>query len=282
MRNHFFLLILKKHLKFLLKSLMILLILPAHLTYADDDDDESTEQDFLFLLEEAYTQEEGEWQVAAKISQTSFQQIEGDPDSKNKSFDLGVEYGITDRLQLEFELPYQKTTLRNTNSTTNSSTVGNPEIAISYQLVQEDESKPAITAGFGVEVAASSDKAPIRSEEWGYEAFVSLSRYFDDVGFLHASLGYGIGDNGDETELSYGVGFVLPLSDNWQIQLEYLVEDEEEEEAGVTEEEKSSVLSFGTNYQFENEMILGMAYAIGDEEEIHDNSVSIKIQYEFF
>ncbi|GAA0820789.1 hypothetical protein GCM10009111_26800 [Colwellia asteriadis] len=263
-------------------AILFLFPLSSYALAIDFDGHESEhQQDFLFLLEEGYTQEKGEWQFGLSYQDVSYS---GEPNQKKGTdnvWKLGVEYGFTDRFQVEFFLPYQKSSCYQGNVKINTSTAGNPEIELIYQVIQETSVLPVVSIGVGVEIAASSDKAPIRSEEWGYEGFVNASKYLEAWGFLHANLAYGVADKGDETELSYGLGFVRPINDNFSAMIEYLVEREQEDVLQGSNSEVLAQFTVGFSYQNNHGFIAGLAYGQSDNDERLERAFTVKFQYEF-
>lgn len=262
-------------------SLPLLLVFSHNSFSLGFDDDDVHEQDFLFILEEGYTQEKGEWQFGLSFQNAIYQLATNQKNSTDNAWDFGVEYGFTDHFQIEFSLPYQQSTLYQSDGKSTASTMGNPEVELIYQVVQESKKLPAISMGVGIDIAASSNKDPIRSEEWGYESFVHTSKYFDDVGFFHANLAYGVADKGDVTEISYGIGFVRPFTENFSGMIEYLVEKETENTSISSESETLGQFAVGLSYQDNKGLVAGVGYGQSDNDESLEHAVTIKLQYEF-
>jgi hypothetical protein len=191
-----------------------------------------------------------------------------------------IEYGITERLQVELALPYQQSRWYKGDERHQVSSIGNSEFEIAYHIVQQSQNLPAISISFGVETPASN-KEPIRTDNWGYEASVNSSKYIDGLGFIHTSFGYQSSEKGDESEVNYGIGFVYPLSGDFSTVIEYVVEKETEKQYGVKEKETIAQLSLGLTYQYHDSFVIGFAYGCSDDKHSLDHFTAIKIQYEF-
>ncbi|MEL7541455.1 MAG: hypothetical protein AAGJ51_11175 [Pseudomonadota bacterium] len=85
-------------------------------------DDDFEQHDFLFLVEEAYTQEAGEPQIGFAFDYGF--------DNEDWAIAGEFEYGFTERLQAFVEIPFQ-------NSPQNDFDIGNVEFGVDYALLKD-------------------------------------------------------------------------------------------------------------------------------------------------
>ena len=237
---------------------------------ADDD----IEHDFLFLLEEAYTQEKDEWQIGLSYSQLSID--DSDQVDQEQTIELGIEYGLTNHFQVELTLPYKFVDFYSNADDSDASGFGNAEFELGYKVLEEQSWWPTISVGGGIEIAAS-DKDGIREDSNSFEAFINASKYIDDVGFIHLTLTYEESEE-DEVEQGYGIGIGRPLNDAWIVNIEYLHTNEQE--AGEASETLNQLL-LGTSYTHSSGAIFGVGYALGDNDEMASDLLTAKFQIEF-
>lgn len=280
-----------------IKCLAIVLcvfLTPTAFADGDDDDDEheAPEQDFLFLLDEAYTQEEGELQLDFSVDvATDLTEEEGafESSADETTYSLAFEYGITDNLTVEAEIPFISYEVEVGAEEVDESGIGDIEIELAYQFVRESAGTPALAFSIGVAAPTGDHEKGLGTDTWGYELALNLSRNFADDWFFHANLGYeqvndakeGDDEEVDETELYYGFALAFEATHSSTILLEYLGIEEEEDEDGETEEEESGYVSLGYVYETESELELGLAYAGGTTDESFDNRLIFKLAYEW-
>jgi hypothetical protein len=164
----------------------------------------------LFIGETVYAQEKSEIQMTVKPAY--WNQKEG---TKLKNFPLQVEYGITDRFQVDVELPYVFHNLKDEQATGNS---GNIELGFLYNILKGN--KPfafsvAMSAGFPtVRKGKEINETGETEVEWQPTLIVARQ-----VGKLqvHASVGAEITTS--RSELQYNLAGVMPMGD-WRATLE--------------------------------------------------------------
>jgi len=253
------------------------LTLPASSSAADFESEEY-KQDFLFLLEEAYTQEQDEWQFGLAYQQVNYQSTSMQAHLSDVFWELGLEYGFTNHFQIELSLPYQQSSWYQNGVKINTSALANPELDLIYQILEEEGAIPAVSLGLGGVIPVSSAKEPIRSDEFRSEFFISTSKYFHGLGFTHANLAYSAFNEGGDAEFSYGVAFVRPLSENYAAIIEYLAE----RSVDTSEDnEELAQFSIGFSYQNEHGLSAGVAYIEGNNKQALENAIALKLQYEF-
>ena len=257
-----------------------------------EPDDEIEEQDFLFFLDEAYTQDNGEWQVSLSVGYFDNLREGTAEDEQAQHSDLwigllGVEYGITDRLQVEFELPYLRLTVHE-DETARDSGIGDLEFAVGYALIEETDESPQLTAGLEIIAPTGDESAGLGTGTWGWGPFLALSKQVSGQWYLHANLAFQIsnnveedGERFDERELEYGLAAVYQPTDNVDLILELVGAYERAQADEGTEHGRVLQLAPGIKYEFENGLEVGVAAAFGLTDDTYDSGVLVKLQYEF-
>lgn len=233
------------------------ILLIPHQAHASGSGDEFEGQEILFLLEEAYTQEKGEWQIGAAVSQS----LEG-PDERG--WELEVEYGLTDRLQVFVELPVL-------DGPRGNGGVGDPEIGLDYAILKDTGgSTPEFTVGAAVTLPVGDNGNGPGNGGLGYQLSARISKALAPDVFIHGLTEYeAVPDarqNGADLSLreySFGAGFAYAPIDDLFLVAEYLWEKEREKQNGIVETEVEQLLSFGVTYEFANAISIGVAGAAG-------------------
>ncbi len=237
----------------------------------DDDGQEFEQQDFLFQLEEAYTQEAGEWQIGAKAD-FAF-------DPWTALYELEVEYGLTDRLQVSVELPIV--------DGEEGSGVGDMEFAVDYALVKDQGGRaPELTVGFGASAPTGEADDGTGAGAWGYEASFRASKQVVPTVYAHALFAYEwVPDGGPDadalSEWAVGAGLAWRAADDVALLVEYLREREREEEDAVIERETESYLSAGVVLEVADDVEIGAAGAVGLNDDSADARALIGFQVEW-
>jgi len=268
------------------RNLMTCILLPM-LTLVGWAADEEATHDFLFLTDEAYVQEEGEWQFGVSIGywdRVADDDAGEDALQHSVSAALEIEYGITERLQIELELPY----LSHKAEETTASGIGDAEVGSGYAIVRETDSLPAVTAGIEFSLPTGDEDRDMGAGAWGYEGFVAVSKHISDL-FLHASISYGrtddaIGEEGkvDESEIGYRLAVVRTLNEGINLIVELGGESEREVDA-AGESETADTLYFvpGIQWECDAEWNLGLGIPVGLTDDSADWGGILKTQVEF-
>jgi hypothetical protein len=101
----------------------------------------------LFLSEVIYPQDRGEMQVSTGL------ELERDGRRSRFSVPLQIEYGITERLQMELSMPYEH------DGATDESGIGNVGVGVLYQLARDESD--ALRFALGAEFAFPSSSAGV-------------------------------------------------------------------------------------------------------------------------
>lgn len=230
-------------------------------TYANDDEPEKHE--YLFLLEEAYTQEDNESQLGASLSH-SLETSEWDVEAE-------FEYGLTDRLQISMEMPIEKESSENPE-------IEELEFGVAYALILEDTSSlPTVTAALSIEAPLSADG------NWEYVPSLNTSKQISDDLFLHTNLA-GAFVSDDEisgvSEWSTGIGVAWEAVDETWMIAEILYEEEAELDAGRKVWKKTNLASVGFGIEPIDDVMIGSAYA-HDLNESDGSRIIIQAQIEW-
>ena len=237
---------------------------------ADDGLDEAAHE-FLFLIEEAYTQEAGEWQFGVAFDHA----FEGSV----SQYSVEVEYGITERLQLEAELPV--------TDGEGVYGVGDVEFSVAYALLKESEgASPEFTIAVSAVAPTGDADDGLGTGDWGFEASAQLSKKLRDGLYAHIVGGREWTPNGgaDAEHLSewlFGLGAAAYAGDRFALIAEYLREMEREIEQGVTERAVEEYASAGFGYEVFEDVTVGASGAVGLNDESDDVRLIVKFQAEF-
>ncbi len=148
-----------------------------------------------FLAETVFSQEKNEVQFTLKplFTKSRYRQL---------SIPFSVEYGITDRLQLELEVPYIISTFSKQETIRG---FGNSEVGILYNIIKAN--RPfSLSAGLGIPLKTSSRIIRPYISETSWEAFVVAARQFGHIQ-IHTNLQSEFSEG--EIVLNYGVASVF-------------------------------------------------------------------------
>ncbi len=239
---------------------------------ASDTENEFEAQEMLFLLEEAYVQDKGEWQIGASLNQT----LEG-PDERQWEFE--IEYGLTDRLQFFAELPLRDS--RNGG-------IGDPEIGLDYALLKDSGGDiPEFTVGAALSVPVGNNDSGPGNGGVGYQLSARLSKALTTDFFVHALAEYEAvpnarqdGEDFSSREYALGAGLAYSPAKGLFLVAEYLWEKEREKQDDIIESESEHLLSAGITYEFDNDLSIGLGGAIGLNSNV-DSQFFALMQWEF-
>lgn len=277
----------------------------------DKDDEEAFEgEDFLFRLEEAYTSEAGELEVSFTFGFLEGQETEREFEfedggreieretSRGRTYDylVEIEYGLTDRFQIELEIPYTSIREHGPDGLEKAAALGDLELGFGYALIQESETLPAVTAVFEMTLPTGDYRQGIGTDRVGFGGALAVSRDFGPwVGHLNfgyeyvndARLRFSNRSDGPKRDLSgfeYGVGAAFKFSEALHGILELAGETEQELELDGRRWETELVIIPGLRYGFETESLgsfeFGVGFPIGLTSDSDDWGVYAKVQWE--
>jgi len=217
-------------------------------------------QEFTFLVEPAYTQEQDEWQFNLQLNGPDYKH----DISSDLEVMLSIEYGFTNNLQLEFSA--NKTNELEDDFETETETETEYELGLSYRLFEQHQLLPQITLGSGVVYEDS---------EYGFEMAVLCSYQVSDSHFIHGNLVFEEVDSDKNTSAKFAYAFVF--SDSWTV----LAEFERNRASDEVTNSFKNTFSTGLVFETESEIEVGLAYLNYSQDTEVDNSLQFKIAYEF-
>lgn len=242
-------------------------------------DENSVEQDFLFITEEAFTQEAGEFQFGVGFESFSASLNELSANSKQKQLSLEIEYGLTDDWQISIEQSFEDFEFSSANFRLDEEESGPVELGLKYQIHRTD--KASFSAAIEIESPEES------GEDWQYGFGLFYSRNLSEDWFVH--LQHGCEREDGELECESGVAFARHVSDQWTLNAEIShsetesVEfiDNQPNDLIINLSENLTVYSLGAYYTAPQDWMLGIAVTHGSESFFYDNGVVLKFQVEF-
>lgn len=255
---------------------------PAMADDADDADESTILIEEFFLIESVYPQERGETQLTLGIGES-----QDSPEEEGQWAQIGVEYGLTDRLQVEGGIVFWRDleVFDDEAGAQRHSGIGDLELGLKYSLAPSD----GIDVAFGIELTlptGDSDRE-LGEDAWVYEPFVILGADLGAASHLTLSFAYGIVDprstaedeeEASENEFEIGVGIVRAFGPAWRASLELSAESED---LGESWSESESFLTPGLIYKGVDDMEFGLGLAIGLTRESADQMVLGSFNIEF-
>ena len=272
-------------------SAMAVLAILLHVPPASADDDDDADRhttpliEEFFLIESVYPQERGETQLTLGTAHTS-----GAPEGDGQSGRLGIEYGISDRLQVELSqiVWFDREVIEDDVRASNSG-LGDLEIGVKYAF--EPAREDGIWVAVGLEITAPVGDVDEELGEgfWVYEPFVIVSRDLGDTTSVTLTLAYGFLDRdavpedadeieAEDNELELGVGIVRAFGPNWRTTMELTYETNE---LGGDGNEVESYLTPGLVYKGRQGFELGLGASAGLTDDAADWSILGSLSYEF-
>ena len=293
--------------------LMFGLMLPAA---AAESAGEREEQNFLFLLEEAYTQHRNELQLTPAVHFTKRKGTEAEIDEDGNSvkaaktatqvrWPIEAEWGLTDRLEAQVGLSWiYEATDSTPVATENRDTKHNEdfedmELGLRYKLVEQLEQWPTISLGYTLALPTGDHKEEFGAVHAGHEWVLLVSRDFGRwVGHLNAGFGIHFNEtqpNEDGTkspkvdlrEFSYGAAAVYRLTDHWKGFLEFFHQFGEEIQANTRKAETALTILPGISYAAampgggnNDYWELGLGVPVGLTSDALDWGLILRLRYE--
>ncbi len=254
---------------------------PAH------DEDEASEQQFLFFMEEAYTQEAQEVQISLFSYFQDEQQAPGESESYSRWVaGAEIEYGLTDWLQIEFEAPYLHRRVDDDGDEQSETGWGDSEIGVSALLHREGAAWWDATVSVSVEamIPTGDYRKGLGADRTGWGLAIAASKCLDDV-VIHLGAGMEwvndakeveIGDDPDNAETSdleefaCGAALVHRTTDTLESILELTAEFETERGDDGTEHETEVYLTPGFRYALDDDVEIGLGLPIGLTDDAYD------------
>jgi Putative MetA-pathway of phenol degradation len=209
----------KKHVSFLFLA-HVLILTNSGITSAQNTGQLSESIQEFFKGETVYAQNKNEIQITTKPSYWKKADID------LIDIPLQIEYGFTDRLQIELCLPYDYIRFKGDEKTNG---LGNVEIGLLYNLLNRN--KPfalSLALGMGLPTAQKAKNPEEVQTEW--EPSLIIARQAGKAQF-HASLGAEITET--EFTFNYHFGAIMALGD-WRTTLELSEKKDNEGQLYIT------------------------------------------------
>jgi opacity protein-like surface antigen len=226
--------------------------LSAHSAKAEEANPEPTEHEALFILEGAYTQEDGEWQVGIALTQSLER-------GNEREWEAEVEYGITDRLQIEAEFELEQedgrtefgdASLGASYAVLEGAGATRPEVAVKATLVfpTGDQSGNATGVGFGLGLGISQQ---LRSNLFAHFEAGYSQEPRRAVGTVETR----------SNEWHVGAALAYQVNDAWFLTAEYELGRESKKLGPLSENESVHIAGAGITHEIGDDFILGLAGA---------------------
>jgi hypothetical protein len=141
------------------------------------------------------------------------------PDAKELTCALDAEYGFSDRLELDAEVPY---VFRNPNDGGAVNGLGDAEFAVRYAFVPMTEKPFAFNAGLSVTTPTGSRRKELGEGRVALGPFFTASRWVGAVNLqLNGGWSRAVSNGGEEPrdEFEYNVALLYPIRD-WFLVIE--------------------------------------------------------------
>ena len=217
--------------------------------YAQGDSDRWT-QEFLFMLDDAYIQAPGQWQVGIEAGYLQNRQtkeyvgsslVTSDTDDLWRAV-VDVAYGLTDTVQANVSIPYGHIKSRGTGSqgttTLDRYDFGDVTTGFTIKLMDQNHDNwlPTLAANVSAVLPTSDKDGGMGKDTYGWKAGLAASKAVDDF-FWHGNVAYGRSDDtrefgqtywADETVFSCGAALVYSPTREYELICETYAEFETE------------------------------------------------------
>ena len=240
--------------------------------------------DEFFLAETVQPQEKGEFQFTIRAIADK-DDDEGDTDTAL----IGLEYGITDCLQIEAAWAVWSQSKAVEDDESDRSGHGDMEVGIKYAFDENGETGVRVAVGFDIIVPLGDVNNDLGEGFWVYEPFLAVSKDFGESTNLTVSLSYGFLDRDEypediddaepeADEIEVNVGLVHAFAPAWRGTLEVNLETNEQSSKG---DETVAYLAPGLIYKGMPEVEIGLAVPVGLTHDSADWGVIGMLSIEF-
>ena len=256
-------------------------------------------QQFTFMSQEAYTQEKDSWQVSF-TSQYLDRKTSRESDdvtlTSQWEWTAEVEYGLTDWLQFEAEIPFthvkHKTTEDGESTHISETDIGDVETGVRIRLFGEDRDvwwSHTVSAGFVVIWPSASWREDFGADRFGVEASLAMSKTYDNWAY-HLSGGFGLTDDTreqgessktDVEAFELGAALVYSPTDKTDFIGELSAEFEREKTNRSENSDTEFYFIPGIKYEPVEDLEAGIGVPIGLTACSYDWGFIAKIQYEW-
>lgn len=287
--------------KSLLWSILALVLLVTSAN-AQQDPDRWT-QEFLFMLDDAYTQAQGQWQVSAELGYLQNRRtaeyrgpnlVTTDTDELWKAA-ATLAYGLTDTIQADLYVPYghisSQGTTQGVTQKVSGYDFGDITTGLTFKLMDQDHDNwlPTLAFKASAVLPTSDDEKGMGKDAYGWIAGLNASKAVDDF-FWHGNVAYGRSDDtrefgqsywADEKVLSCGAALVFSPTREYDLICETYAEFETEESNLETEHRSTWYLIPGAKYHLSETTDIGLSVPIGVGGDSYDWGVVAKVMFEW-
>ncbi|MBX2852917.1 MAG: transporter [Phycisphaeraceae bacterium] len=229
---------------------------PAFADDADEHDGPAPLLEELILGESAYTQEQGEFQTTIGFT------FDREDDEKQSTLSLEMEYGITDWLQVGFEVPYQWID-------TEADGFSDIEFSAAARLFNQDGL--TLTAVGELALPTGDEDDELGEGDTAYEAML-LGAWNQGRAEVYGGVGFEFTES-DNSEVSYFLAGAIEACDPFALVLELAGEHADGEDEVRLSPGIRMLLSE------DSQLILGVPLGISDD--AADWGISVKFSIEF-
>lgn len=253
-------------------TLTALCAFAAQPALAQGEEDEPEEHEALFVIEEAFTQDEGEWQIGIGLTQSL-------TDGQEREWEAEAEYGITDWLQLEAEFELEQAQ--------GSAEFGDFSLGASYAVTEGAGMwRPEIT--IRANALFPSGDAPGTARGIGFGIGLGASQQLGERFFAHVSAGYSEAptresgsERVEESEWNVGGALAHGFGDAWFVTAEYEFSQGSEDTGLGRVWEDSHTAALGITREFADALVVGLAGALEASDGSQTAQLRALLQFEF-
>ena len=287
--------------KSMLVSILALVLLTTSVN-AQGDPDRWT-QEFLFVLDDAYTQAAGQWQVSGEggyLQNRRTSERRGGTRVTTDTDDYWhaaakVAYGLTDTIQANLYVPYghikTQQTIGATTTKLDSDGIGDVTTGLTFKLMDQDHNNwlPTLAATATAIFPTSDKDEGIGKDAYGWRAGLAASKAVDDF-FWHGNAAYGRSDDtrefgqvgeADEKVFSCGLALVFSPTREYDLICETYAEFETEDSTIGTEHRMSWYLAPGAKVHLSETADVGFSVPVGLRGDTYDWGIIAKVQFEW-
>lgn len=267
-------------------------------TFADELHEEPEGQQFLFMNENAYTQEKDQWQLSFTSQYLDRKKTRDNDEVIIKDqwqWVTEAEYGLSDWFQINLEVPLlsvHKVTIEDGEALRlDKAGIGDVETGIRIRLIEEDDQwwQSTVSVGFGLSWPTGRWKPDLGTDSYGWETNLLFSKTTNKWAY-HLSGGFGMTNDAREQgesekidieEFEVGGALVCGIADRLDIICELFSEFEKEKAGSSVSHETEFYIAPGFGYELFENFEVGFGVPIGLTNASYDWSFIAQVQYEW-
>lgn len=265
---------------------------------AGDSQEEFEGQQFLFMNEDAYTQEQDQWQLSFTSQYLDRKKTREGDEVKIKDrwqWITEAEYGLSEWLQVSLEVPFasvhNKTIEEGEATHLDKAGIGDIETGVRIKWLEEDDQwwQPTVSVGFGLSWPTGRWRHDLGTDRYGWEANLLFSKTTEKWAY-HLSGGFGMTDDAREQgeseksdieEFELGGALVYGAADRLEIICELFAEFEREKTSTGESHETEFYVVPGVGYKLFEDFEMGLGVPIGLTHASYDWGIIATVQCEW-